>query len=66
MACERATTLLLETDLPMKAIAFQSGFRSDEQMREAFSRRFSLTPREYRDRFRSARDGGARGRRVSG
>ncbi|WP_097142662.1 GlxA family transcriptional regulator [Rhizobium subbaraonis] len=56
--CERAITLLLDTDLPMKAIAFQSGFRSDEQMRKAFSRRFSLTPREYRERFTSARVGG--------
>lgn len=53
--CERAITLLLDTDLPVKAVAFQSGFRSDEQMRKAFVRRVSLTPREYRDRFRSAR-----------
>lgn len=49
--CERATTLLLETALPLKTIAHRVGFSSDDQMRKVFSRRFSLTPREYRDRF---------------
>lgn len=49
--CERATTLLLETDLPLKTIAHRVGFSSDDQMRKVFTRRFSLTPREYRERF---------------
>lgn len=53
--CERAKTLLLDTDLPMKSVAFRTGFTSDEQMRKVFTRRFSLTPKEYRARFQSAR-----------
>ncbi|ATG48917.1 AraC family transcriptional regulator [Celeribacter ethanolicus] len=52
--CERATALLLETDLPLKTIAHQVGFSSDDQMRKVFVRKFSLTPREYRERFKSA------------
>lgn len=51
--CERAKALLLDCDLPLKAIAFRCGFTSDEQLRKAFLRRFSLTPRDYRDRFRT-------------
>lgn len=51
--CERAKALLLDGDLPLKAIAFRCGFTSDEQLRKAFLRRFSLTPRDYRDRFRT-------------
>nr|WP_321523927.1 hypothetical protein [uncultured Cohaesibacter sp.] len=39
----------------MKNAAFRAGFNSDEQMRKAFRRRFSLSPREYRDRFSSTR-----------
>ena len=49
--CEKVMGFLLDTKLPMKAIAFRCGFPSDEQMRKVFQRRFSLTPREYRDRF---------------
>lgn len=55
--CERATALLLETDLPLKAIAHRIGFSSDDQMRKVFVRKFSLTPREYRERFNSAHTG---------
>ncbi|WEX85732.1 GlxA family transcriptional regulator [Sinorhizobium garamanticum] len=51
--CERAMGLLLDTNLPMKTIAFRCGFPSDEQMRKVFQRRFSLTPREYRERFKT-------------
>lgn len=51
--CERAKALLLDSDLPLKAVAFRCGFTSDEQLRKAFLRRFSLTPRDYRDRFRT-------------
>ncbi|MBT9385254.1 DJ-1/PfpI family protein [Pseudooceanicola sp. CBS1P-1] len=49
--CERATTLLLETSLPVKTIAHRVGFSSDDQMRKVFNRKFSLTPRGYRERF---------------
>jgi len=54
LRCERARTLLLDTDLPMKNVAFRSGFSSDEQMRKVFRRRFSLSPRDYRARFRTS------------
>lgn len=54
LRCERAKTLLLDTDLPMKTVAFRSGVRSDEQMRKVFRRRFSLSPRDFRARFRTA------------
>ncbi|MDK3020980.1 GlxA family transcriptional regulator [Pseudodonghicola flavimaris] len=59
--CERATTLLLETSLPLKTIAHRVGFSSDDQMRKVFSRRFSLTPREYRDRFTTSSGDGPPG-----
>lgn len=51
--CEQAMGLLLDTNLPMKTIAFRSGFPSDEQLRKVFQKRFSLTPREYRERFKT-------------
>lgn len=53
--CERAKTLLLDTELPMKSIAWRVGFSSDEQMRKVFSRRYALTPTAYRARFKTAR-----------
>ncbi|GGG61218.1 AraC family transcriptional regulator [Salipiger pallidus] len=52
---DRARTLLLDGDLPLKAIAQRAGFRSDEQMRKVFRRRFSLSPRDYRARFTTSR-----------
>lgn len=54
LRCDRAKALLLDTDLPMKNVAFRSGFSSDEQMRKVFRRRFSLSPRDYRARFKTA------------
>ena len=54
LRCERAKTLLLDTDLPLKSVAHRSGFSSDEQMRKVFRRRFSLAPRNYRARFKTA------------
>lgn len=51
LRCDRAKALLLDTDLPLKVVAFRAGFRSDEQMRKTFRRRFSLSPRDYRARF---------------
>lgn len=53
--CERAKSLLLDTALPMKSIAWRAGFSSDEQMRKVFSRRYALTPTAYRARFKTAR-----------
>ncbi|WP_163852140.1 GlxA family transcriptional regulator [Pseudooceanicola aestuarii] len=54
LRCDTAKALLLDTDLPMKTVAFRAGFRTDEQMRKAFRRRFSLSPRDYRARFATA------------
>lgn len=51
LRCDRAKALLLDTDLPLKTLAYRAGFQSDEQMRKAFRRRFSLSPRDYRARF---------------
>ncbi|WP_372803477.1 GlxA family transcriptional regulator [Paracoccus seriniphilus] len=51
LRCERAKVLLLDTELPLKTLAYRAGFRSDEQMRKAFRRRFSLSPSDYRARF---------------
>ncbi|WP_306154646.1 GlxA family transcriptional regulator [Roseovarius sp. MMSF_3281] len=51
LRCDRAKALLLDTDLPLKTVAYRAGFRSDEQMRKAFRRRFALSPRDYRARF---------------
>lgn len=51
LRCDRAKALLLDTELPLKTVAYRAGFRSDEQMRKTFRRRFSLSPRDYRARF---------------
>ncbi|MBE3640263.1 GlxA family transcriptional regulator [Mangrovicoccus algicola] len=51
LRCDTAKALLLDTGLPMKTVAFRAGFRTDEQMRKAFRRRFALSPRDYRARF---------------
>ncbi|WAM49187.1 GlxA family transcriptional regulator [Vreelandella venusta] len=54
--CERAKALLLDTKLPMKSIAWRTGFSSSERMRKVFSRRYTLTPTAYRARFKTTRD----------
>lgn len=54
MRCERARGLLIDSDLPLKMVAHRAGFRSDEQMRRSFVRRLSLSPRAYRERFRTS------------
>ncbi|SEU10457.1 GlxA family transcriptional regulator [Paracoccus homiensis] len=54
LRCDTAKALLLDTDLPLKTVAFRAGFRTDGQMRKAFRRRFSLSPRDYRARFATA------------
>jgi len=55
--CEKAIDLLLDAPLPMKTIAHRAGFPSDEQMRKVFIRRFSLTPKQYRERFATSESG---------
>lgn len=46
-----AKKLLEQTDVPLKTIAFRSGFHSSTHMRMIFSRRLDITPKEYRQRF---------------
>jgi transcriptional regulator GlxA family with amidase domain len=41
----------LETGLPIKRIARQCGFGSEETLRRAFVRGVDVTPLEYRQRF---------------
>ena len=48
-----ARKLLEETDLPLKTVAFRSGFHSATHMRMIFMRRLESTPRQYRERFRA-------------
>jgi len=49
-----ARKLLEETDVPLKTIAFRSGFHTATQMRATFSRQLNTTPRLYRENFRPA------------
>ncbi len=50
---DHARNLLEATDLALKAIAFDCGFGSTEQMRLVFQRRLGLTPARYRESFRA-------------
>lgn len=53
-----ARKLLEQTDVPLKTIAFRSGFHSSTHMRMIFSRRLDITPKAYRQRFQET-EGGA-------
>lgn len=46
-----ARDLLEESDLPIAAIAAQTGFEDDERMRRAMRRALGVSPSEYRARF---------------
>jgi transcriptional regulator GlxA family with amidase domain len=50
---EAARRLLSETGLPVKRIAQQCGFGSEETMRRSFARLLAVKPHEYRARFSS-------------
>jgi transcriptional regulator GlxA family with amidase domain len=50
---ERARIALETGDLPVEAIARQTGFGTVETMRRAFRRRVGVSPAGYRGRFRS-------------
>lgn len=50
---DHARKLLEETDVPLKTVAFRSGFNNTTQMRMIFSRQLSTTPKLYRERFRA-------------
>ncbi len=51
---ERARRLLLETDLPLKAVALSAGFSSGDRMSKVFRRAQGLSPAEYRRRQASS------------
>jgi AraC-like DNA-binding protein len=55
MRTERARSLLLETDLPLSAIARQSGFNGTKYFGDAFQRLTGTSPGEFR---RQSRDPG--------
>lgn len=48
---DAARNKLEATSLPLKMVAFQSGFNSAEHMRTAFTRRLGVTPSQYRASF---------------
>jgi transcriptional regulator GlxA family with amidase domain len=48
---EAARRLLLDTKLPVKRVAQQCGFGTEETMRRSFLRLLSAAPGEYRERF---------------
>ncbi|MDG9923621.1 MULTISPECIES: GlxA family transcriptional regulator [unclassified Pseudomonas] len=48
---DRARQLLETSELPLKTVAFRSGFRSVRCMRLLFSERLGLTPAQYRHQF---------------
>jgi transcriptional regulator GlxA family with amidase domain len=50
---EGARRLLSDTRLPIKRIFRRCGFGSEETMRRSFLRLLSITPQDYRARFRS-------------
>lgn len=50
---DHARNLLEASDLALKAVAYDCGFGSAEQMRLVFQRRLGLTPTRYRDSFRA-------------
>ncbi len=48
---EAARRLLSESRVPIKRIAQQCGFGSEETMRRSFLRLLAVTPKDYRARF---------------
>ncbi|SOS33224.1 AraC family transcriptional regulator [Pseudomonas syringae group genomosp. 3] len=48
---DKARTVLRDSDLPIKSVAYYCGFPSDDQMRTAFKKYLAITPKDYRDRF---------------
>ncbi|RKE34835.1 AraC family transcriptional regulator with amidase-like domain [Paraburkholderia sp. BL23I1N1] len=51
---EAAARVLAESRRPLKQIALDCGFGSEQNLRRAFVRRFGVLPLEYRERFESA------------
>jgi transcriptional regulator GlxA family with amidase domain len=53
MRLEAAVRALESTDLPLKTIADQVGYKDDQVMRRVFMRRWGVTPLQFRQRFAS-------------
>lgn len=51
----KARRLLEDSQLPMKTISFLCGFASDDQLRKSFRKYLSIRPKDYRERFATAR-----------
>jgi len=49
--CERATELLVETQLPVSQIGCQCGFEHNSYFSKIFRRRYGISPSEYRERY---------------
>lgn len=50
---DQARNLLESCDMALKAVAFDCGFASPDQMRSAFQRRLNVTPQQYRASFKN-------------
>jgi transcriptional regulator GlxA family with amidase domain len=48
---DSARRLLEASELPLKTVAYRSGFGSVRHMRHLFSERLGLTPSQYRRQF---------------
>lgn len=55
---EAASRSLAESRRPLKRIALECGFGSEQNLRRAFVRRFGVLPQDYRERFASAQTPG--------
>lgn len=51
MRMEKARTLLLKDDLPIKEIAFSLGFSQAAAFSKAFNRRYGISPVKYREAY---------------
>lgn len=54
MRAEAAARALVESRRPLKRIALDCGFGTEQSLRRAFVRRFGVPPHEYRERFAPA------------
>lgn len=54
MRLEAAARSLAASRAPLKRIALDCGFGSEQNLRRAFTRRFGVLPLDYRERFASA------------
>lgn len=57
---ERARALLEDGERPIQQVAAACGFGTVETLRRAFARRLGVAPGEYRQRFRTTRQGASR------